>query len=145
TTSTTYVITGHVGNCYNTATMAVVVLQTYTITASTTSSNGTISEVGTTNVCSGTNKTYTITPNTGYHIQDVLVDGTSIGNTPPFTISNVTSPHSISASFAPNCTTPSITSTTGGAVCGSGTVSLGAAASAGTINWYTTSTGGTSV
>jgi len=37
---------------------------------------------------------------------------------------------------------PAITSTTPGRVCGSGHVTLGAAASAGTINWYSAATGG---
>ncbi|OFY92969.1 MAG: hypothetical protein A2491_04670 [Bacteroidetes bacterium RIFOXYC12_FULL_35_7] len=39
---------------------------------------------------------------------------------------------------------PTITGTTPGSVCISGTVNLGATASAGTINWYTASSGGTS-
>ncbi len=42
-------------------------------------------------------------------------------------------------------TTPTITSTTPGNVCNSGTVILGATASAGTINWYSSATGGTSL
>jgi hypothetical protein len=40
---------------------------------------------------------------------------------------------------------PTILSTTDNSHCGSGTVLLGATASSGTINWYTTPTGGTSV
>lgn len=143
--TTTYTVTGHVGYCYNKDTVTVIVLQTYSVTASVTSSNGTISDVGTTNVCSGTNKTFTVTPNSGYYIVDVKVDGTSIGNTPPFTISNVTAPHSIAAEFALSCTTPSITAVSGAAICGAGTASLGATASAGTLNWYSSSTGGTSL
>jgi hypothetical protein len=42
-------------------------------------------------------------------------------------------------------TTPSLSGTTPGNRCGTGTVSLAAAASSGTINWYSTATGGTSV
>ncbi|MFA9391983.1 MAG: PKD-like domain-containing protein [Prolixibacteraceae bacterium] len=38
---------------------------------------------------------------------------------------------------------PSITGTTPSAICGSGTLTLGATASAGTVNWYDASTGGT--
>lgn len=41
-------------------------------------------------------------------------------------------------------TTPTITGTTPASRCGTGTVTLGATASAGTINWYTVSTGGIS-
>ncbi|MFH1120221.1 MAG: CARDB domain-containing protein [Bacteroidota bacterium] len=42
-------------------------------------------------------------------------------------------------------TTPIITGTTPGSRCGSGTVTLGATASEGTINWYAASTGGSSL
>ncbi|MFN3404632.1 MAG: T9SS type A sorting domain-containing protein [Cytophagaceae bacterium] len=42
-------------------------------------------------------------------------------------------------------TTPSITGTTPGARCDAGTVTLGATASAGTLNWYTASSGGSSL
>ena len=40
---------------------------------------------------------------------------------------------------------PTITGTTPGSRCGTGTVVLGASSSAGTINWYANSTGGTSL
>ena len=40
---------------------------------------------------------------------------------------------------------PSITGTTPNSICGTGTVILGATASAGTVNWYTASTGGASI
>ena len=40
---------------------------------------------------------------------------------------------------------PIITGTTPASICGTGTVTLGATASAGTINWYATSTGGSSL
>jgi hypothetical protein len=43
------------------------------------------------------------------------------------------------------CTKPTVTGTTPGSRCGTGTVSLGATASAGTINWYAAATGGTSL
>jgi len=40
---------------------------------------------------------------------------------------------------------PIITGTTPGSHCGTGTVSLGATSSAGTINWYDVSSGGSSL
>jgi hypothetical protein len=43
------------------------------------------------------------------------------------------------------CTAPSITGTTPAARCGTGTVDLAATASAGTINWYSVSAGGSSL
>lgn len=60
---------------------------------------------------------------------------------------------STSSAYAPNVatgtatvkTTPTISSTTAASRCGAGTVTLTAAASAGTINWYAASTGGTSL
>ena len=44
-----------------------------------------------------------------------------------------------------SCTDPTITGTTPGSRCGTGTVTLDATASAGTINWYDVETGGTSL
>ena len=41
-----------------------------------------------------------------------------------------------------NCTPPTVTSVTPGSICGPGSVTLSAAASAGTVEWYSTSTGG---
>jgi hypothetical protein len=50
-----------------------------------------------------------------------------------------------SVTFSAGCTAPTITATTPGSRCGTGTVVLGATASAGTLNWYSASTGGTSL
>lgn len=44
-----------------------------------------------------------------------------------------------------SCTEPTITGTTPGSRCGTGTVTLGATASAGTINWYNVVSGGSSL
>ena len=72
---------------------------TYTITASA-GTNGTISPAGTTTVSSGAGQAYTITPNTGYHVASVLVDGSPVGKVTSYTLSNVTANHTISATFA---------------------------------------------
>ena len=53
---------------------------TFNITASA-SVNGSISPFGVTNVGCGNNQTYSITPDGGYAVQDVLVDGVSVGIT----------------------------------------------------------------
>lgn len=71
----------------------------YSITASS-GTGGSISPSGSTSVASGGSKTYTITANTGYKIADVKVDGSSIGAPSTYTFSNVTSGHTISATFA---------------------------------------------
>ncbi len=108
--------------------------------------NGSITPNGTVTVCSNGAQTFNITPNPGYHVVNVTVDGDSVGAVTSYTFSEPTGNHTIvAAAFAPDCVAPSITATTAGSVCGSGTVALSATASAGTINWYTTATGGTSI
>ncbi|MCF0168770.1 MAG: hypothetical protein HUJ93_09060, partial [Bacteroidales bacterium] len=75
---------------------------TYTITA-TAGANGTITPSGIVSLPEGSNMTSTITPNNGYQIASVLVDGVEsmgqlVNNT--YTFSNITADHTISASFA---------------------------------------------
>jgi hypothetical protein len=74
-------------------------LTTYTITA-TNGANGAISPSGLITLKSGTNQIFTITPNTGYEITDVLVDGISKGKENNYTFSNITANHTIEASFS---------------------------------------------
>jgi endoglucanase len=69
-----------------------------TITA-TAGANGTISPTGAVSVVNGTNKTFTITPNIGYQIDAVLINGTSVGAVTTYTFANVTANQSIAASF----------------------------------------------
>ena len=146
----TYTVTGtDVNGCIATATQAITTIPTYAITASA-GNNGSISNAGATIICSGNNQTYTITPNGGYRILDVLVDGTSnagaiTGGT--FTFSSVNTTHTISATFAYNCGTTAapLTSPINYNV-GATAVPLTATASVNsTLLWYgTSSTGGTS-
>ena len=70
----------------------------YTITSSA-GSNGSISPLGSTTVYYVGSQTYTITPNTGYVILAVTVDGTSQGAISSYTFSNVTANHTIAATF----------------------------------------------
>lgn len=65
-------------------------------------SNGTISPEHKVAVTSGGSQTFTVTANSGYHIQDVLVDGTSIGGQTFYTFNNVTQDHTITALFSAN-------------------------------------------
>ena len=76
-------------------------LKTYTITASA-GTGGSISPSGGVNVQSGANQTFTITPNTGYKIADVTVDGVSQGAITSYTFSAVNANHTIVASFTSN-------------------------------------------
>jgi len=70
----------------------------YTITASA-GSHGSISPSGSITVNQGSDKSFTITPNTGYQIDDVLVDGSSMGAVSSYTFTNVTQDHTIYATF----------------------------------------------
>ena len=78
-------------------------LKTYTITA-TADGNGSISPSGSVIVTHGNDQTFTITPDAGNSIADVLVDGTSVGNSVDYTFLNVTADHSIEARFSTTLT-----------------------------------------
>jgi hypothetical protein len=67
---------------------------TYTITSSA-GPGGTIAPNGATIVGYGASQDYTITPNAGYQIADVLVDGSSVGPVSSYTFNNVTADHTI--------------------------------------------------
>jgi len=73
----------------------------YTIAASA-GANGGISPIGSVATACGTNKAFTITPASCYHVADVLVDGASVGAVTSYTFTNVTAGHTISATFAAN-------------------------------------------
>jgi uncharacterized protein (DUF779 family) len=70
-----------------------------TITASA-GPGGAISPEGATTVPYNGSQTYVITPGPGYSVYDVLVDGDSVGAVTSHTFENVTTDHTISASFA---------------------------------------------
>src|SRR5439155_1380754 len=70
----------------------------YTITASA-GANGSISPNGFVTVDYGSNQTFKITPDTGYQVAEVIVDNVSVGATTSYTFFNVTTDHTISASF----------------------------------------------
>ena len=99
---------------------------THTITA-TSGSNGTITPSGTVTVNDGDDQAFDISPATGYHVADVLVDSSSVGAVTSYTFPNVTANHTISASFVVNAgTTHTITATSGsnGTITPSGTVTV---------------------
>ena len=75
-----------------------IVPNTFTITASA-GANGSISPSGVVLVNEGDNKTFTISPDSGYKIEDVLVDGVSVGAKESYTFENVTTNHTISVTF----------------------------------------------
>ena len=61
---------------------------------------GTISPSGTVSVNAGANQKFTIQAESGYKIQDVKVDGVSVGAKTSYTFANVSSNHTIAATFA---------------------------------------------
>ena len=71
----------------------------FTVTA-TAGANGSVTPSGATTVAVGNDETYTIKPNAGYHVADVLVDGSSVGAVTTYTFKNVAEDHTISATFA---------------------------------------------
>ena len=97
-----------VNNCY---TLQVKVDEVRVITA-TADEHGKIDPEGTVTVPKGESKTFTITPDSGYYIKDVLVDGKSVGAVSTYTFENVVDNHTIHATFArkhtPTPSTPTV-------------------------------------
>ncbi len=99
----TYVITYTAQDASNniatlTRTVNVVLAPTYTITA-TAGAHGSVSPSGATVVTSGTNQIYSITPDSGYKIATLTVDGVNLAVATEYTFTNVKAIHTISATF----------------------------------------------
>jgi hypothetical protein len=54
----------------------------------------------TASVAAGASKTYTFTPDAGYKIKDVIVDGKSVGAVPSYTFQDVSASHTITVEYA---------------------------------------------
>jgi hypothetical protein len=78
--------------------------------------NGSISSAGNNAVPWNGSKSFTITPSTGYHVADVLVDGSSVGAVGSYDFTNVTAAHTIAATFAINTYTITASAASGGSV-----------------------------
>ncbi len=77
---------------------------THTITV-TVDTNGTISPPGPAEVVNyGDDKVFIITPDSGYAIEDVVVDSVSVGATSTYTFNSVITDHTIQADFIPQYT-----------------------------------------
>lgn len=72
---------------------------TYHTIKATAGANGSISPSGWTSVREGWDQTFTITPDKGYAVAKVLVDGKSVGTVTSYTFKNVTKDHTIEAVF----------------------------------------------
>ena len=74
------------------------------IITATAGEHGAIDPEGAVTVPKGESKTFTITPDSGYYIKDVLVDGKSVGAVSTYTFKEVVADHTIHAAFAKNYT-----------------------------------------
>ncbi len=79
------------------------VAPTFTITASA-GPNGSISPSGAVPEASGADQLFTITPDAGYVVSDVLVDNVSVGAVTAYQFTNVTADHTIAATFQQDLT-----------------------------------------
>jgi multicopper oxidase len=90
--------------------------------------NGSISPAGATVMTQGGNQTYTITPNTGYQVSKLVVDGEQLLGAPTHTFSNVVASHYINAYFEPiaGATSFSVTASagTGGSISPAGVTTV---------------------
>jgi hypothetical protein len=81
---------------------------------------------GTVSVAHGASQTFTITPDQGFAVADVTVDGASVGAVASHTFSNVTAAHAIAATFVAQTPTFTIAATAGagGTIAPSGAVTV---------------------
>ncbi len=100
----------------------------HTITA-TSGANGSVSPAGTTTVDHGGSVTYTITPDSGYSISDVQVDGVSQGAIATYTFSNVAADHSLQATFIADTVMVSASAGEGGSISPSGEITVNSGSS----------------
>ena len=94
--------------------------------AASSGANGSITPAGGVSVAYGGNQSFSIVPNAGYNISDVVVDGISVGAVPGYDFTNVTGDHSIIASFTINGYTVTATSGLHGAIAPAGPISANA-------------------
>jgi hypothetical protein len=95
----------------------------HTITASA-GAGGAISPSGAVNVNEGTDQTFTISPNFGFHITDVIADGVSQGAITSYTFTGIEAAHTISASFAVTMHKITASAGAGGTISPSGDIVL---------------------
>lgn len=75
--------------------------KTYTITAACANAGGTISPAGTSKVSEGSNAIYSIVPDKGYMVSNVVVDNKSIGAVYSYTFTSIKGNHAIAVAFQP--------------------------------------------
>src|SRR6185503_16650573 len=98
-------------------------IDVFTVTA-TASAGGSISPSGAVSVNFGANQSFTVTPNTGFHIDSVVVDGANLGAVASHDFTNVAANHTIDAYFSIDVFTVSASASAGGSISPSGAVSV---------------------
>ena len=92
----------------HTIAVSFVPVPTYTITP-TVGAHGSVSPATAQTVSSGDDASFTITPDAGYKVRDVVVDGTSVGAVTSYEFTEVTTDHTIDVSFVANVQKSSLT------------------------------------
>jgi hypothetical protein len=96
---------------------------TFTISAGA-GAHGGITPAGGVTVNYGSSQTFAISPDTGYHVADVLVDGQSVGALQSYTFNNVTASHAVEAIFEADAFTISASAGDGGTISPSGQIQV---------------------
>ncbi len=104
------------------------IIKTYTITASA-GAEGSISPSGIVTLNYGAGQTFTITPNANYHVTAVVVDNIPVGAVTSYTFDNVTTNHTISATFGIDTRTITASAGSGGSISPTGNVTVNYSAS----------------
>ncbi len=97
--------------------------KSHIITASA-GTGGTITPSGNVGISYASNQKFLITPNFGYHVSDLLVDGIHQDSTTSFTFIKVMADHTIDVSFALNVYTITATAGVGGTINPSGEIHI---------------------
>jgi cytochrome c peroxidase len=95
----------------------------FTITASS-APNGSIAQAGVTTVPSGASQTYTVTPNPGFAVAALVVDGTMLPGATSYTFNNVTADHYINAYFEPSAFTVTAAADANGSISPAGAAAV---------------------
>jgi hypothetical protein len=108
-----------------TARVVLTALSNFTINAAA-GVNGTISPAGATVVTPGSNLAYTVTPDPGFQVAALVVDGTTLPGATSYTFTNVTTDHYINAYFVAGTATATINAAAGpnGAISPAGATSV---------------------
>ena len=107
TTNITYTVSN---TCGTTSTTSVVTVNPMVTISASLGPNGTIIPIPPVTVCSGTTPVFTFTPNPGYHVASLSVNGSSVAPVTSYTFSPVTADQVIdNITFEPDCATPVMT------------------------------------